>query len=209
MRGSLIIISFFIVGCLVGQIEDITSILSSVPLEKYALYALLLLVGISIGSNRRIKELLLNIHPRMLLIPVATWVGTLMSAAIVALFFTRWSLFENMAIGSGFAYYSLSSILITDIKTPMIGVKLATELGAIALIANITREVITLTATPLLVRYFGPLAPICAGGATTMDTTLPIITQYAGKEYAFVAIFHGIIIDLSVPLLVTLFCSLG
>ena len=34
-----------------------------------------------------------------------------------------------MAVGSGFAYYSLSSILITQFKEPSIGLQLATELG--------------------------------------------------------------------------------
>lgn len=209
MKGSLVIIAFFVLGCLLGLNDWVADKLTALPFERYALYALLILVGMSIGSNKKIKELVRNIHPRLFLIPIATWVGTLVAAAIVALFFTRWSLFENLALGSGFAYYSLSSILITEAKTPMIGAELAAELGAIALICNIFREIITLVGAPLLVRYFGPLAPISAGGATTMDTTLPIITRYSGKEYVFIAIFHGIIVDFSVPFLVTFFCSLG
>ena len=56
-----------------------------------------------------------------------------------------------------------------------------------------------------MVKYFGKLAPICAGGATTMDTTLPIITKFSGSEYVMVALFHGIIIDFSVPLWVSFF----
>ncbi|MCK9179871.1 MAG: lysine exporter LysO family protein, partial [Bacteroides sp.] len=59
-----------------------------------------------------------------------------------------------------------------------------------------------------LVKYFGKLAPISVGGATTMDTTLPIITQYSGKEFAIASIYHGFIVDLSVPFLVTFFCLL-
>jgi len=37
---------------------------------------------------------------------------------------------------------------------------------------------------------------------------LPIITRYSGKEFAVVAIFHGIVVDLSVPFLVTLFSTI-
>lgn len=81
-------------------------------------------------------------------------------------------------------------------------------MGTIALLANICREILTLLAAPLLVRWFGRLAPISAGGATTMDTTLPVITRASGQEFVVVSIFHGFVVDFSVPFLVTLFCSL-
>ena len=97
--------------------------------------------------------------------------------------------------------------MITQLKEPALGVQLATELGTIALMANIMREIITLLGAPLCVKYFGRLAPICAGGATTMDTTLPIITRYCGKDLVFISIFHGIIVDFTVPFFVSFFCS--
>ena len=104
-----------------------------------------------------------------------------------------------MAVGAGFGYYSLSSIFITEYRGP--------ELGTVALLSNIAREIITLLGAPLLLKYFGRLAPISAGGATTMDTTLPIITQTSGKAFVILSIYHGFVVDFSVPLLVTLFCS--
>ena len=67
-----------------------------------------------------------------------------------------------MAVGSGFAYYSLSSILITQFKEPSIGLQLATELGTIALLTNIFREMMALLGTPIIKKYFGKLAPISA-----------------------------------------------
>jgi len=97
-----------------------------------------------------------------------------------------------VAVGSGFAYYSLSSILITQLKEPFWGVQLATELGTIALMANIMREIMALLGAPLFVKYFGRLSPICAGGATTMDTTLPIITRYSGKTLFSFQFFMGL-----------------
>ena len=60
----------------------------------------------------------------------------------------------------------------------------------------------------MLARCFGRLAPISAGGATTADTTLPVITKLCGKEFVVVSIVHGVMVDLSVPFLVTFFCSL-
>ena len=76
------------------------------------------------------------------------------------------------------------------------------------MIANIFREMMTLLFAPLMVRWFSPLGPICAGGATTMDVTLPVITRFSGKDWVFVSIVHGIVVDFSVPFLVPLFCSL-
>ncbi len=77
-----------------------------------------------------------------------------------------------------------------------------------ALLSNILREILTLVGTPLLVRLLGPLAPISCGGASTMDTTLPVIARYAGREWIFISIVHAMILDFSVPFWVILFCSL-
>lgn len=206
MKGSLTVVAFFCAGCLMGVANDFQFDLHD--LSMYVLYALMFQVGIGIGSNKKLKELVKSLRPRMLLVPMATIVGTLLFSAFASLLLSQWSVFDCMAVGSGFAYYSLSSILITQFKEPSIGLQLATELGTIALLANISREILTLLAAPLLVRWFGNLAPISAGGATTMDTTLPIITRTAGQQFVVVSIFHGFVVDFSVPFLVTLFCSI-
>ena len=164
-------------------------------------------VGLSIGSDKKLKDILGSIRPKLLLVPLATIAGTLVFSALVGLLLTQWSVFDCLAVGSGFAYYSLSSILITQLKEPFLGVQLATELGTIALMANIMREIMALLGAPLFVKYFGRLSPICAGGATTMDTTLPVITRYSGKDLVFISIFHGIIVDFTVPFFVSFFCS--
>ena len=206
MKGSLTVVAFFCAGCLRGVANDFQFDLHD--LSMYVLYALMFQVGIGIGSNKKLKELVKSLRPKMLLVPMVTIVGTLLFSAFASLLLSQWSVFDCMAVGSGFAYYSLSSILITQFKEPSIGLQLATELGTIALLANISREILTLLAAPLLVRWFGNLAPISAGGATTMDTTLPIITRTAGQQFVVVSIFHGFVVDFSVPFLVTLFCSI-
>ena len=206
MKGSLTVVAFFCAGCLMGVANDFQFDLHD--LSMYVLYALMFQVGIGIGSNKQLKELVKSLRPKMLLVPMVTIVGTPLFSAFASLLLSQWSVFDCMAVGSGFAYYSLSSILITQFKEPSIGLQLATELGTIALLANISREILTLLAAPLLVRWFGNLAPISAGGATTMDTTLPIITRTAGQQFVVVSIFHGFVVDFSVPFLVTLFCSI-
>ena len=206
MKGTLCVIGSFAIGCLAGHLCGTD--MGAQDISLIALYALMLQVGISIGSNKGLKDIVASIRPQNLILPVGTIVGTLVFSAAASLVLSRWSVFDCLAVGSGFAYYSLSSILISQLKEPTLGVQLASELGTVALMANIFREMFTLLGAPLFVRYFGRLAPICAGGATTMDTTLPVITRYAGNDLVFVSILHGILVDFSVPFLVSFFCQL-
>ena len=209
MKGSLLVVACFVLGCLLGWTGWLPTFLQEHDLSVYVLYLLMFQVGLSIGSDSKLKQILRSLRPKLLLVPLATIMGTLTFTALVSVLLSRWGVFDCLAVGCGFAYYSLSSILITQLKEPTLGAQLAAELGTIALIANILRELIALLGAPLFVRYFGRLAPICVGGATTMDTTLPIITRYCGNELVFVSIFHGILVDFSVPFLVSFFCSLG
>ena len=207
MKGSLIVVGFFALGCVLGWSGRLPDVVIENDITVYVLYLLKFQVGLSIGSDKKLKDILGSIRPKLLLVPFATIAGTLVFSALVSLLLTQWSVFDCLAVGSGFAYYSLSSILITQLKESSLGVQLATELGTIALMANIMREIMALLGAPLFVKYFGRLSPICAGGATTMDTTLPIITRYSGKDLVFISIFHGIIVDFTVPFFVSFFCS--
>ena len=209
MKGSLLVVGFFFLGCLLGWFGWLPAFIRENDLSVYVLYLLMFQVGLSIGSDKQLKQILRNIRPRLLCVPLATIVGTLSFTALASLLLSRWGVFDCLAVGSGFAYYSLSSILITQLKEPSLGAQVAAELGTIALMTNIIRELFALLGAPLFMRYFGRLAPICAGGATTMDTTLPIITRYCGNEWVIVSLFHGFLVDFSVPFLVTFFCSFG
>lgn len=208
MKGSIIVLIFFITGCILGIYNLIPFDVQRLNLSMYILYALMLQVGISIGSSDNLKNIIYNFHPKYLLIPLATVSGTLLFSALASLLLSQWSIFDCLAVGSGFAYYSLSSILITQIKEPSLGIQLATELGTIALLSNIFREMMSLLGTPLIARYFGKLAPISAAGVNSMDVVLPAITRYSGKEMIPIAIFHGLLMDTSVPFFVSFFCQL-
>ena len=189
MKGSLIIIAFFIVGCIVGVLHIIPIDIAKYDVSLYALYALMFCVGFSIGNDPQTIQRFRAINPRLAAVTAA-----------VSFLLPELSATDCMAVGAGFGYYSLSSIFITEYK--------GAELGTIALLSNILREMMTLLFAPLMVRWFGNLAPISAGGATSMDTTLPIITRYTGNDYAVVSIFHGFLVDFTVPFLVTFFCSI-
>lgn len=200
MKGSLIVVGFFILGIIVGVFDWLPFDLEKTDISFYALCALMFSVGISIGNDPDTVKKFKQLNPMLALLPVMTILGTLAASALAGLVLEHRTVPQVMAVGSGFAYYSLSSIFITEYQGP--------ELGTVALLSNIIRELIALLCAPLLARWFGTLAPISAGGATTMDTTLPIITKTIGDKYAVVSIFHGFVVDFTVPFLVTFFCSL-
>lgn len=200
MKDSLIIIGFFAVGILLGVCGLVPSELIGSGMAMYALYALIFSVGFSVGNNPDILKEFKKLNPRLALLPVMTIFGTLAATALLGIVLPHRTVPETTAVGSGFAYYSLSSVLITEY--------IGAELGTVALISNIVREFITLVSAPLLVRWFGSLAAISSGGATTMDVTLPAIVRASGKKYTVLSMYHGFVVDFAVPFLVTFFCSL-
>ncbi len=197
MKGSLIVVGFFVIGLLGGIEKMVPSWLLDGDVSFVALCGLLLFVGLGIGLNPEMKKEVRSLSPRMALLPVVTIIGSWLGALLIWTVLHR-TLSDCMAINSGFAYYSLSSIFITEYR--------GAELGTIALLANIIREMLTLLGAPLMTRWFGPLAPISAGGATTMDTTLPILSQTVGQRYIALSIYHGFVVDFTVPFLVSWWC---
>ncbi|MFA7116273.1 MAG: lysine exporter LysO family protein [Bacteroidales bacterium] len=201
IRGSIIIMIFFILGCLMGYFGLLHINFESYPIDKYVLYLLMFFVGMSLGADSTFFIQLKTLNWRYAILPVSTVLGTLLGCFVLWFFLRTHTLPENLAVGSGLAYYSLSSILISDMIGPAI--------GTVALLANIFREIYALLFVPVVAKKFGPLSAISLAGATSYDTSLPVISQSVEKRYIIISIFHGAIIDLMVFILVPLFCSLA
>jgi len=196
MRGSFVIMFFFSAGVICGFYSLVPSVMNNSAFSLYALNLLLFLVGIGIGGNNTAWEMIKKVNAKIFLVPLSIILGTLLGSSILSMWIKGITLRESLAVVSGFGYYSLSSIVITRIE--------GETLGVLALLSNILREILTLLMTPLLVRYFGCLAPIASGGATSMDTTLPVIIEFTGKEYGIISIFSGIVLTFTAPFLITL-----
>lgn len=196
MKGSLIILLFFVLGIFAGIYHILPDHFLENDYSMYALYFLMFLVGIGVGSNKKSLDLIKSVNFKILLVPLSVIIGTYIGVSIFALVQDNLTWIDSLAIGSGFGYYSLSSVLISEVSTDVLGV--------IALLSNITREIITLLLTPVFARYFGKLAPISSGGATAMDTTLPVITRYIGSDYAIISVFSGVVLTILVPFLIAL-----
>lgn len=80
MKGSLLVLSMFFVGCVLGYVWNFSGweLGDTHHLSMYILYALMFQVGVSIGGGEDFKELLRGFRPKMLLIPLATIGGTLL-----------------------------------------------------------------------------------------------------------------------------------
>ncbi len=200
MKGSLVITAFFAVGVACGLLHIIPDGFINGRTSFYVLCALMFSVGMSIGCDSATLRSFRQLNPRLALLPFVTIAGTLAGAMASSVVLPHRELSDCLAVGSGMGYYSLSCIFITEYR--------GAELGTVALLANIFRELAALLLAPFLARRFGKLAPISVGGATTMDTTLPVITRSVGPEYVVVSVFHGFVTDFSVPFLVTFFCTL-
>lgn len=194
MLGTIIILVCFLLGIFTSLTFNLPSFLKNKELTTYVLYFMIFFVGIGIGSDKESFKTLKRLNFKIILVPLIVIIGTLAGAAFASVFLPDISLKDSLAVGAGFGYYSLSAIFITKIS--------GETLGVIALVSNVLREIITLVATPLILRYFGKLAPIACGGATSMDTSLPIISKYVGKDYAIIAVFSGTVLTFLVPFLV-------
>jgi uncharacterized membrane protein YbjE (DUF340 family) len=163
--------------------------------SRWLLIALLFLVGIDVGANKEVLRDLRKMGVRVLVLPLAITAGSLLGGVVIS-FLQDVSIYESLAVASGMGYYTLSSIILTQ--------AVGSSLGTLAFLSNIFREILTVVTCPVLARI-NRLAPVASGGATSMDTTLPVIIQCTSKTVGILAVISGVIITLLVPFLVSFF----
>lgn len=208
MKGNLVVFVCFLAGIVFGAVGITPQWLHHPDLPVVLLSALILQVGVGLGADDSLRSMVRTLRPRMFLLPLFTIVGTLLFAALFALLPGGWTLPQCLALGSGFGYYSLSSVMIAHLGSASFGPELAAELATVALLANVVREMLSLFCLPLFARWCGSVAPISAAGINSMDVCLPgIVRCSSGSTYLVpLAIVHGLALEVCVPLLITLFC---
>lgn len=167
-------------------------------LTNYSLAVLLFGVGIDIGASREIIEDLRLMGWKLIVIPILIALGSLVGAVLSGAVF-GFAAGESAAVGAGFGWYSLSGVLISKLHSA--------ELGSLAFLTNVFRELLTVMILPLVARYFGGLAAIAPGGATTMDVTLPLVKEAGGEAVVIPAFVSGAVLSTLVPILVPLFLN--
>ncbi len=197
LKSTLFTVAAFAAGILVGLSPFLSSNFVGSHTVEYPVYLLVFLVGVEVGSTGEVWTLIKRVHFKIFLVPLTVIIGTLTGTALFSAFFPDLSVKNCIAVGLGFGYYSLSSVIITQLA--------GETLGTIALLANLMREIATLLFAPFFARVLGMLAPIASAGATAMDTTLPVIVKASGKEYTVAALISGMALTLLVPILIPVF----
>ncbi len=198
LRGSAAAVAALGLGVLCGLV--LPELFGGYDPAPAVLYLLMFLVGVSAGSDASLVQILRGQGWRMMLLPLGVILGTAAGCLGAAVIWRELPLREALAVGAGFGYYSLSSLILRELS--------GEYWASVALLSNLFREILTLITAPLLVRLAGPAAPAAAGGATSMDTTLGVIVQSSGKNWAVPALFSGVTLTILTPVAVSLVMKL-
>ncbi|MDD2281960.1 MAG: lysine exporter LysO family protein [Eubacteriales bacterium] len=198
-RLTLILLGAVVAGFVLGLTVAKGMLPILTEAATWVLGLLLLGVGLDLGGASQVFASLRKLGLAIIFIPIGIVAGSILGGVFTALIWDLpWQ--EGAAVASGFGWYSLSSVLISEIHSPL--------LGALAFLSNVFRELIAVIITPLVARWLGPVPAVAPAGATAMDVLLPIISRGAGREYAPLAFFTGAVLSLAVPVFVNLFLSL-
>lgn len=160
-----------------------------------ALSFMVFFVGLDIGGNKEALFRLKVLGWRVLLVPLSIIGGTLFGAGLGSIALNM-PLKEGLAVGAGLGWYSLAGV--------MIGQLYSVELGTVAFLTNVMRELFSFLLIPLLVGFVGSIAAIAPGGATTMDSTLPVIMRSTDADTSIIAFLSGLTLTIIIPFLIPL-----
>lgn len=157
---------------------------------------MLLFIGMDIGRNKKVFKKIKVLGWKILLIPLATAIGSIVGAIIIS-YTIKLPPWEAAAVGSGMGWYSFSAVIIDQLHS--------TQLGAIGFLSNVLREILAILILPLVAKYTKPLYTIAPAGATAMDTALPMISRYTSPEISILAFISGVVLSTMIPFLVPFF----
>ena len=195
----LLTILSLILGVLFGLTNPNLSIIQLISSNTdYILYFLMFSVGVSVGMQKGIfsKFKLFNIH--IFLVPLGTIIGSLLGGVICSLIL-KMPIAHGTAVAGGMGWYSLSGATISKMANA--------QLGSIAFMSNLLREIFSFMLIPFLALKLNPYACIACAGATSEDTTLPVILKYTNEETVVLSVINGVICSFFVPILISLCLS--
>ena len=186
------IIGYFVIrDIFAGRMEEFDSA-AGIGI-KVGLCLLLVFVGLDLGLDGTVVSNFKRVGFRILAVPAATIIGTLIGAA-AAMPFIGMSLRECLAVGSGFGWYTLAPGIIMEA-----GYLTA---SAVSFLHNVMRELLAIVFIPLVAKKIGYLETTAMPGAAAMDVCLPIVEKATRSEIAVYSFVSGVILSILVPVLV-------
>ena len=184
-----------IVGILLGYFTKSYINFDISLLIQFGLYLLLFFIGIDIGKNDNILNDLKKLNKKVLFLPFITIISSLAGGAVASILLSL-SIGESVAISAGMGWYSFSAIELS---------KVSVELGGIAFLSNIFRELLAIFLIPIIAKKIGSFESVSVAGATAMDSVLPIINRSNPAEISIISFYSGLVISIIVPILVNIF----
>ena len=160
---------------------------------KAGLTVLLFFIGIDLGLEGTVIENFKAVGVKIVIIPIAVILGTLIGAAAMSIFIGV-SVKEALAIGAGFGWYTLAPGILMEA-----GYLTA---SAISFLHNVMRELSSIIFIPIIAKKIGYLETTGMPGAAAMDVCLPIVEKATRSDVAVYAFVSGFVLSILVPVMV-------
>ena len=155
-----------------------------------SLFFLYLSAGITLGSNKEVFTYIKRLGLRVLIMPIAIFIGCIAGGAIIAPLLDV-PLNVSIISATGMGYYSLTGAFLTETY--------GIEAGTYGFIVNVSRDVFTVALMPLLLKI-SKGSPVASGAGGCMDSMLVPVTRAVGPELGMVGLISGTIITIFVPI---------
>jgi uncharacterized membrane protein YbjE (DUF340 family) len=155
-------------------------------------------MGASFGIDEESVAKMRKTGLRILVVPITIALGSVLGGLVGGLLLNI-NIVGSMAVSAGFGWYTLTG--------PLVGQLFGEWWGALGFAVNLLRELLTITTISLTSKVDKHM-PIAVGGATTMDTTLPVIVRYSGSEVLITAFSSGFALSVMAPFAIVALASL-
>lgn len=119
MKGNIIFFVLFALGVTLGACGYTPSFLEESKITTYLLYALMFVIGMTLGNDQESLRGFKKLPRHLLLLPFLTIIGTTIGGTVASLVL-QGDLYTTLAISAGQGYYSLSSVLLNEKLEPQL-----------------------------------------------------------------------------------------
>jgi hypothetical protein len=190
-------LSLLLVGIAVGVVVP------AVPVElPIKVFLLLMIFAVGFQTTRELRTLSTGQSASrgvalfiLLALPVAVMAGTLCFCAGAGLFL-KYGWRDSMLCGAAMGWQTLGGPMVQELR--------GLQLGNVAFLTNMFRDVVSLLLIPLVSRRGYELLGVTPGGVSSMDILLPGIMAASGRHVLLYAMWVGASCSFWAPILIYL-----
>jgi uncharacterized membrane protein YbjE (DUF340 family) len=156
-------------------------------------------MGVLFAADEKAMAKMRQAKLKILVFPLAVALGSVMGGLVGGVIL-KINIFASMGVCAGYGWYTLAG--------PLVGQLFGLEWGALGFTVNLLRELVTIVGASLFIKL-DRYAPIAMGGATAMDTTLPIIVRYCGQDTLIIAFSSGFVLTMAAPFTITAIAAIA